>query len=967
MKNKLIMKKLTAFAASLVISVSSVGASLSAFAADPQELPVLPVVEPDNIPSKYDLRNLNGKNYVTPVKYQNPFGTCWSFASAAAAETTYLYENGLGVPAGQDNNYLNISEKHTVWYTFNKITKDDVSGNTVPASQIGEGQVSLKGDPFEEGGRFNYGFDTYARYGGPVSENTVINGETPFTYNGKNKWVAPADGSNTKQKELEKQYLKGEFVRYFTEQGGMSLTEILQKFDQYWEDDVKRQNIYDYFIGVNKNYAAYDDWTLPVNSQYRLADPVTEVKSYKLFSPLDLNDSYDEEYKFSQERLDAVKKEISSGHAMVMFVLGDSGVNLSETEKTYINTETWAQYVNKKTLSDHAVTIVGYDDSYSKQNFARKDENGNIDPASIPEMDGAFIVKNSYGYVTDADRKTAKTRADGRNVYERVGASEFGYQDSGYYFVSYNDMSITCFSSVELYKAGEQHAESANQYDLMPNAEQFIANRKDTSSRELAANVFTSQNDEYLSEIAVYAAKDNDEIRYSIYKNPKSSDPASGELLESGTKKFDVSGYYRFALDNEYLLRKGDKYSVVVEQIALKNKDADTASSFFSVPYSFQGSTGVVNKGESFVYTGGKWLDLVNDRDKLKQECMDYLKESLPAEELKIGFPNGIKDISFDNLTIRAYTTSAAVRFAGKNRYDTAAKISSESGLFDNSDTVVIANGVNFADALAGVPLAKAYNAPILLTAKDMLPVDTANEIKRLGASNAIILGGPGAVSETVEKELTKMGLTTKRLSGQTRFATAKRVAEALEKQTGKAATEVFFVIYNNFADALSASTVAAAKGAPILYVTKEGAVDKFTELYLEKNKANIKKAYVIGGDGVITDEMKDSLSGILGGKTVERVWGANRYSTCVAVNEKFAGVLKGKDLCIAKGGDFPDALAGGVLAALNESPLFLAGPVLVDEQIKYLSKKKIDSVYVFGGTGAVPETVVKSIIKYLA
>lgn len=961
---------MTAFAASLVITATSIGASFSTFAAGPNELPVLPAEDQQNVPAKFDLRNVGGKNYVTPVKFQNPFGNCWAFAAAAAAETTYLYQNGLGVAAGQENNTIDISEKHTSWYSHKAMTKADVSGSRIPASQVGEGNTISEdaSETLNEGGKLITGFDTFARFGGPVDESTQINGETPFSYNGKNKWKTRDKDISAEQLNAQKEYALKKFTQEKILKGETSIAKIKAAFEKEWADEDYRSLFLLMYCGEGgRQYAVYDDWSLPVNSQYRLADSIAQIKNYKVF-PLASKDEDSGKHIVNSEYLKTIKAQISSGHAMIATVFGDDGQDggiLGGT--TYMNTQTWAQYVNNNDEeADHEVTVVGYDDNYAKENFVRKDKNGNNDPTTIPPANGAFIVKNSYGCITEQDKKDAKKGPDGELVYDRVGANEFGINDSGYYYLSYYDMSLNELASVDLYKTSEQHAENANQYDLLTPDSFFHYNIK--SGRNMSANVFTAQQSEILSEISVSTVSsiDKAEIKYSIYKNFKGSDPTTGELLESGNKTFSQPGFYRFALDNEYLLKKDEKYAVVIEQNILIPDYPDEMISVASIPISLNGKS-VVNSGESLLFENGKWVDLTQNEKSVKEYIFESAKKELPAEMIDQFFPQGADCIAIDNFPIRAYTTPAAVRFAGKNRYDTAARISSESGLFNNSDTVVIANGVNFADALAGVPLAKAYNAPILLTAKDMLPADTANEIKRLGASNAIILGGPGAVSETVEKDLTKLGLNTKRLSGQTRFATAKRVAEALEKQTGKAPTEVFFVIYDNFADALSASTAAAAKGAPILYVTKEGAIDKFTELYLEKNGAGIKKAYVIGGEGVITDEMKNSLSNALGGRTVERVAGANRYATCVAVNEKFSSVLKGKDLCVAKGGDFPDALAGGVFAALHESPLFLAGPVLIDTQIEYLNKKKVDTVYVFGGTGAVSDTVIKHIRNCIA
>ena len=314
-------------------------------------------------------------------------------------------------------------------------------------------------------------------------------------------------------------------------------------------------------------------------------------------------------------------------------------------------------------------------------------------------------------------------------------------------------------------------------------------------------------------------------------------------------------------------------------------------------------------------------------------------------------------------VTVHVNVGDQVVRLAGSGRYATAAEISKNS--FETADTVVLANGLNSADALAGVPLAKAYNAPILLTTTPTLPTDTLNEIKRLKAKNVIILGGNGAISPNVEKILQNNGLTTERIAGGTRFETATKIAEKLAEKKGKKPTEIFFVYAYNFADALSASTVAAVKGAPVIYLKTTGDLDKQTADYLASVKGSVKQAYVIGGAGVISDPMMKTAASALGltsGKTVTRVYGANRYATCVAVNKAFASSMTGTALCIATGADFPDALAGGVFAAIKSAPLFLvnnAAKKLDDTQTAYLKEKQAKKFFVFGGPGAVSDPTV--------
>ncbi len=309
-------------------------------------------------------------------------------------------------------------------------------------------------------------------------------------------------------------------------------------------------------------------------------------------------------------------------------------------------------------------------------------------------------------------------------------------------------------------------------------------------------------------------------------------------------------------------------------------------------------------------------------------------------------------------------------RLAGKNRYETAASISSVSTPF--SDNVVLACGMNYADALAGVPLANALNAPILLTEKNTLPKETLDEIKRIKAKNVFLLGGEGAISADVEKALLDKSLKVERIAGSTRFETATKIAEKMQTVSGKAPSEVFFVYAFNFADALSASTAAAVKGAPIIYLKTIGEIDNATKSYLGTVKGKVKTANVIGGSGVISNEMKSSAASVLGltsPASMQRIAGTDRYETCVAVNSTFNDVLTGNSFCIATGQDFPDALAGGVYAAQNKAPLFLVNGKektlrLSDAQAAFLKSRKTDSFHVFGGVGVVPDEHIQVLSK---
>ena len=191
--------------------------------------------------------------------------------------------------------------------------------------------------------------------------------------------------------------------------------------------------------------------------------------------------------------------------------------------------------------------------------------------------------------------------------------------------------------------------------------------------------------------------------------------------------------------------------------------------------------------------------------------------------------------------------------------------------------------------------------------------------------------------------------------------------AAEIAKRVNDKPAEVFFLYAGDYPDALSVSAVAARKNAPVLYLPTNGRIDAATQQYLDSVKGSVKNAYVIGGDGVISDAVMQNAADATGletNETLTRVAGRNRYLTNLAVNYTFADVLTSNSICTATGKDFPDALAGGVLAAQKGAPILLVSDDLIEEQSDYLAKRAAIKVYVHGGTEAVSDELAHKIAK---
>ncbi|WP_392486736.1 N-acetylmuramoyl-L-alanine amidase [Haloimpatiens sp. FM7315] len=285
-------------------------------------------------------------------------------------------------------------------------------------------------------------------------------------------------------------------------------------------------------------------------------------------------------------------------------------------------------------------------------------------------------------------------------------------------------------------------------------------------------------------------------------------------------------------------------------------------------------------------------------------------------------------------------------RIYGNNRYDTSVSVSEKN--FTASDNVVIASGQSYADSLCAAPLAKKLNAPIILVQKN-LNEKAKNEILRLKAKNAYIIGGNGVVSTSVETELKAKGLNISRISGVDRFGTSIEVAKKLNSFN-----KAFVVLGTNFPDAISVAPVASKDGTPII-LTKKDSVPTIVKNYL-KGKS-ITKSYVIGGPQVIKAE------GINGISNVERIYGSDRYETNFKIVEKFSQSTL-NSIYFASGKDFPDALVASAIAGKQGLPIVLVGDS-VNLNMKQFLKGKLGAtagINVLGGEKVLSTALVNSI-----
>jgi uncharacterized repeat protein (TIGR02543 family) len=337
--------------------------------------------------------------------------------------------------------------------------------------------------------------------------------------------------------------------------------------------------------------------------------------------------------------------------------------------------------------------------------------------------------------------------------------------------------------------------------------------------------------------------------------------------------------------------------------------------------------------------------------------------------------------------------------------------------------TVILANGNAYPDTLTSSVLANLKNAPILLSKKDFVDTTTLNEIKRLGSTEIIIVGGNQVVSNSVVTQLEKeiSGVKVSRIWGEDRYQTAIKVGEEVRKlvsddqslESAKVASDsnlnsIILAVGTNFPDAMSVTSLAEYTNTPIL-LTQTETLNQDTQNALKN--WGITNVTIIGKEQAVSQKVEDTIRNIsiseseLSNVTtsesiknlsdidiskniektsskgenssgssieVERIGGEDRYETAKLIGEKLISLLENAEntnsitsskiieqAILVDGTNFPDTLTVSSLAGYYKIPILLTEQKSLNKITQSALKDwSISKITIAGGTNAVAKEI---------
>ncbi len=218
------------------------------------------------------------------------------------------------------------------------------------------------------------------------------------------------------------------------------------------------------------------------------------------------------------------------------------------------------------------------------------------------------------------------------------------------------------------------------------------------------------------------------------------------------------------------------------------------------------------------------------------------------------------------------------VRLGGANRYATNKIINEHT--FVARNTVMLATGKNFADALTAGPLAE-QGFPLILTQGLTLGATENTQLNRFSPTNVVIAGGTGVVSQAIEDSLMAQGYTVLRLAGADRTLTAEAVTTwatagiapkiGIRASQGFSSTTVYITNGGTFADALAAGPVAGSRDFVIMPSNSPTSLGAGIPLYFGTktvgivSPGSIATMQALGLSGAVSDALMNAAGATIG------------------------------------------------------------------------------------------------------
>lgn len=291
-----------------------------------------------------------------------------------------------------------------------------------------------------------------------------------------------------------------------------------------------------------------------------------------------------------------------------------------------------------KQAANHCVTIIGWDDSYSKDNFKE---------GSRPSSNGAWLIANSYG-----------TK----------------YNDGGYFWLSYEEPSISDIYTMAVETTANY--ENIYQYDGNGWSDAVSIPGNDFTG----ANVFTSSSsfEETLNAVSFYTISDNQKYTIKIYKNLTGTTPDTGTLASactiSGTA--DYNGYHTIKLPTSCTLSPGSKFAVAITY----KYDASTKNqAYIPIEGRSELNSGVLysyasEPGQSYLYNDNSWIDCAtyDDRTLNNIPIKAFTSNGIAATNTKVSFSKkSVKIGKGETYTLKAKlstkTDSSSISYKSSN------------------------------------------------------------------------------------------------------------------------------------------------------------------------------------------------------------------------------------------------------------------------------------------------------------